>query len=224
MIPLRDSTRSRSFPYVTVILIAVNLYIYFVQFTSTQQGLEELIFNYALIPDRFTQLLQNYNLIGVLHLPLITSFFLHGSWFHVIFNMLYLWIFGDNIEDRLGHIRFLLFYLLAGIAGNLGHILFHATSPIPLVGASGAIAGILGGYIIAFPQARITSLIFIFFFITIREIPAFYFLLFWFLLQVVNGVTSLGIMGNTVAWWAHIGGFLTGLVLMNVFKKKKMVI
>jgi membrane associated rhomboid family serine protease len=134
--------------------------------------------------------------------------------------MLYLWIFGDNIEDRLGHTRFLLFYILAGIAGNLTHIILHSGSPIPLVGASGAIAGVLGAYFITFPRAKITSLFFIVFIIFIREIPAIYFLLFWFILQLVNGLTSLGIMGNTVAWWAHIGGFLVGILLMMLLKKK----
>jgi membrane associated rhomboid family serine protease len=219
MIPLRDSTRSRSFPYVTVAIIIINLYVYFLQFTSNQSGLEQIILNYALIPARFTEQLLTFSLSGLLHLPLVTSVFLHGGWFHVLFNMLYLWIFGDNIEDRLGHIRFFFFYILAGIAGNLAHVLLHLNSPTPLVGASGAIAGVLGAYIITFPRARITSLFFIVFFIFIREIPAIYFLLFWFIIQLVNGLTSLGIMGNTVAWWAHIGGFLAGILLMMLLKK-----
>jgi len=220
MIPLRDSTRSRSFPYVTIAIIIINLFVYFLQFTSNQSGLENIILNYALIPARFTEQLLTYPLTGFLHLPLVTSVFLHGGWFHVLFNMLYLWIFGDNIEDRLGHTRFLLFYILAGIAGNLTHIILHSGSPIPLVGASGAIAGVLGAYFITFPRAKITSLFFIVFIIFIREIPAIYFLLFWFILQLVNGLTSLGIMGNTVAWWAHIGGFLVGILLMMLLKKK----
>lgn len=219
MIPLRDSTRSRSFPYVTIAIIVINLSIYFLQFTSAQAQLEQFILNYALIPARFIEQLNVSSLTGILHYPLVTSTFLHGGWFHVIFNMLYLWIFGDNIEDRLGHTRFFFFYILAGIAGNLAHILIHPTSPIPLVGASGAIAGVLGAYIITFPRANITSLIFVFFFVFIRKIPAIYFLLFWFLLQIANGITSLGIMGNTVAWWAHIGGFLSGILFMVLFRK-----
>lgn len=219
MIPLRDSTRSRSFPYVTVAIIILNLYVYFMQFTSTQGQLEQFILKYSLIPARFTDQLQTSLLSGLLHYPLVTSTFLHGGWFHVLFNMLYLWIFGDNIEDRLGHTRFLIFYLLAGIAGNLAHIIINPDSPIPLVGASGAIAGVLGAYIITFPRANITSLIFVFFFIFIRKIPAIYFLLFWFVLQIANGLTSLGIMGNSVAWWAHIGGFISGIVLMLLLRK-----
>lgn len=220
MLPLRDSTRSHSFPYVTVILIIINIYIYFQQAISSQGELVLFISEYALIPSRFVEQLQDFSPLSLFHLPLITSFFLHGGWFHLLFNMLYLWIFGDNIEDRLGHFRFLLFYLLAGIAGNLGHVLINPSSPIPLVGASGAIAGVLGAYVITFPRSRITSLIFIFFIIMIREIPAIYFLLFWFFMQLLNGVTSLGIMGNSVAWWAHIGGFLAGMVLMILLRKK----
>jgi membrane associated rhomboid family serine protease len=205
---------------ITVALIAINLYVYYLQDTSTQAELGRFISQYALVPARFTEQLRLNPLAVFFHHPLVTSTFLHGSWFHVIFNMLYLWIFADNIEDRLGRPRFILFYLLAGIAGNLAHILLNPGSPIPLVGASGAIAGVLGAYIITFPRARITSLLFIFFFITIRDIPAIYFLLFWFLLQVINGVASLGIMGNNVAYWAHIGGFLSGVVLMLILKKK----
>ena len=156
---------------------------------------------------------------GFLHLPLLTSIFLHGGWFHVLFNMLYLWIFGDNIEDQLGHARFLLFYLLAGIAANLAHVVFFPGSPIPLVGASGAIAGVLGAYIITFPRACITSLIFVVFFVTVRKIPAVYFLIFWFVLQLANALMSLGLMGNSVAWWAHTGGFVAGILLMLLFRK-----
>ncbi|MDX9871547.1 MAG: rhomboid family intramembrane serine protease [Clostridia bacterium] len=220
MIPLRDSTRSCSFPYVTVAIIILNLYIYFVQFTSNPNALEQLIIHYALIPARFAEGLQAYSWAGFLHSPLVTATFLHGSWFHVLFNMLYLWIFGDNIEDRLGHVRFLLFYLLAGVAGNIAHILLNFDSPIPLVGASGAIAGVLGAYFITFPRSKITTLFFVFFFIFVRPIPAIFFLFFWFVLQLANGLGSIGIMGETTAWWAHIGGFLAGIGLMLLLRKR----
>lgn len=220
MIPLRDSTRSRSKPYVTIAIIIINLYIFFIQSLSSQAQLQGIITNYALVPAWFTEQFQELSWAGLFYPPLVTSTFLHGSWFHVLSNMLYLWIFGDNVEDRLGHIRFIFFYLLAGIAGNLAHIFFFANSTVPLVGASGAIAGILGAYFITFPKARITSLIFILFFITIYDIPAFYFLLFWFVLQVVNGIASSGSMGDAVAWWAHIGGFVMGIILMPLLKKK----
>lgn len=221
MIPLRDSTRSRSFPLITISLIIINLYIFLRQYTSTQFELERIILNYAFTPIHLTERLQVLSWPGLLHLPLITSIFLHGSWFHVIFNMLYLWIFGDNVEDKLGPGRFLLFYLATGILANLAHALTDPLSPIPLIGASGAVAGVLGAYFITFPRARITSLIFIFFFVTIRDIPAVFFLLVWFLMQVFNGISSLGIMGNTVAWWAHIGGFLAGILLMTLLRKNK---
>ncbi len=221
MIPLRDSTRSRHFPIITIALIVLNLYIFFRQSISSQAELTSIISNYALIPAYLTANLKAYSLFGILHPPLITSTFLHGSWFHVLFNMLYLWIFGDNIEDKLGPVRFLIFYLLSGIAGNLTHVFIDPVSPIPLVGASGAIAGLLGAYIITFPKARVTSLFFVLFFFFIRDIPAIYFILFWFILQVINGVSSLGIMGNTTAWWAHIGGFLCGILLMIILRKRE---
>lgn len=219
MIPLRDSTCSRRYPLVTIALIIINIYIYVQQFISTPPAFEQIILNYSLIPALFTDRIQELSFFGLLYPPLVTSFFLHGSWFHVLSNMLYLWIFGDNIEDKLGRVRFIIFYLLAGILANLAHILTDPNSPIPLVGASGAIAGILGAYFITFPRARITSLIFIFFFITVREIPAVFFLFFWFIIQVLNGINSLGGMGSNVAWWAHIGGFLTGIILMKLLKK-----
>lgn len=221
MIPLRDSTRSRSFPWLTIIIIFLNLYIFFRQTILSGPELEQFILRYALVPAHLTAQFQEFSWLGLFSPPLFTSFFLHGSWFHVIFNMLYLWIFGDNIEDKLGKARFLVFYVLAGVLANLAHVLIDPTSPIPLVGASGAIAGVLGAYAITFPRARITSIIFVLFFFTIRDIPAVYFLLFWFVVQVFNGVTSLGLMGNTVAWWAHIGGFLSGIILMLLLKKRQ---
>ena len=220
MIPLRDSTRSRSIPIVTVILIILNLYIFFRQSIMTDPQLERFFIQYGLIPVLFTERLQDYSWFGVLYAPLVTSFFLHGSWFHVLFNMLYLWIFGDNIEDRLGHFRFILFYFLSGILANAAHFLTDINSPIPLVGASGAIAGVLGAYFITFPRARITSLIFVFIFFTIREIPAIVFLLFWFAINLFQGLSSSGSLSNT-AWWAHIGGFLAGMFLMILLKKKE---
>lgn len=220
MIPLRDSTRSRSFPIITVLLIIVNLYIYFQQAAMMLVQEDLFLRQYALVPAFLTERLQSSFWSAVLYPPLVTSLFLHGGWFHVIFNMLYLWIFGDNIEDNLGHVRFLVFYLLCGIIANLSHVLIDPLSPVPLVGASGAIAGVLGAYIITFPRSRITSLLVIFIFITIRDIPAVYFLLFWFILQLFNGLTSIGLMSNSVAWWAHIGGFLSGMILMLIMKKK----
>lgn len=220
MIPLRDSTRSRNFPLVTVILIALNFYIYFQQATSSPWQMEQLILTYGFTPALLTERVQAFSFLGFFYLPLLTATFLHGSWFHVISNMLYLWIFGDNIEDRLGHLRFLFFYLFTGIAANLIYYVTAVNSPIPLVGASGAIAGILGAYFITFPKAKITTLFFIFIFIFLREIPAVFFLLLWFIIQIFNGVINAGTTGSSVAWWAHIGGFITGFILMPFLKKK----
>lgn len=221
MIPLRDSTRSRTYPVLTISIIILNLYIFLRQSMFSPYELEQFILNYALIPAHFIERIQDLSVFGLLYPPLVTSTFLHGSWFHVIFNMLYLWIFGDNIEDKLGKTRFLLFYFLTGIAANLAQVLSDPLSPIPLVGASGAIAGVLGAYFITFPKARITSIIFVFFFFFIREIPAVFFLLIWFATQVLNGITSIGIMGNTVAWWAHIGGFIAGIIFMKILTPKE---
>jgi len=220
MIPLRDSARSRTFPVVTVALIVLNLYIFFRQATLPYNQLEQLILNYGLIPALLTKQLQDLSIAGLFYTPLVTSIFLHGSWFHVLFNMLYLWVFGDNIEDRLGHFRFLLFYLLSGLLANITHFLTDIYSPIPLVGASGAIAGVLGAYFITFPRAQITSLIFIFIFFTIREIPALIFLFFWFAVNLLQGLSPTGAMSST-AWWAHIGGFVAGMFLMILLRKKK---
>ena len=133
--------------------------------------------------------------------------------------MLYLWIFGDNIEDKLGHFRFLLFYLFTGIIANLIYYLTAINSPLPLVGASGAIAGILGAYFITFPRAKITTLFFVFIFVFLRQIPAVFFLFVWFVLQVINGI---GTMNSPIAWWAHIGGFISGFILMPFLKKHRL--
>ncbi len=221
MIPLRDNTRSGSFPIITISLIILNLFIFFQQSISSPLESEQLILHYAFIPSVLTEKIQVLSLLGFLHLPLVTAIFLHGTWFHVIFNMLYLWIFGDNIEDRLGHLRFLLFYLFIGIGANLIYFLTAANSNIPLVGASGAIAGLLGAYIVTFPKAKITTLIFIFIFVLIRKIPAVYFLLFWFMIQIFNGITNAGLTDSSVAWWAHIGGFLLGALLMPLLTEKE---
>lgn len=219
MIPLRDSTRSRTFPFFTVILIILNLYIFLRQSIMTDLQFERYILQYGLIPALLTERVQEFSWPGLLYAPIVTSFFLHGSWFHVLFNMLYLWIFGDNIEDRLGHFRFLLFYVLSGILANAAHFLTDVNSLSPLIGASGAIAGVLGAYFITFPKAKVTSLIFVFIFFTIRQIPAVFFLLFWFAINLLQGLSSDSALSGT-AWWAHIGGFVAGILLMLLLRRK----
>jgi membrane associated rhomboid family serine protease len=147
--------------------------------------------------------------------------FLHGGWFHLGGNMLYLWIFGDNIEDRMGHVGFLIFYVISGIAAVMTHILLDPNSSVPLVGASGAIAGVLGAYLVLFPRARILSLIPFGFFSRFVHVPAIYFLPIWFVLQLISGLGSM-VAGQAegIAWWAHVGGFVAGMVLAFVFARR----
>jgi membrane associated rhomboid family serine protease len=153
-------------------------------------------------------------------LPLFTSMFLHGGWLHFLGNMLYLYIFGVNVEDRLGHVRYLFFFILCGMLAAGVHLITNQGSRLPTIGSSGAIAGVMGAYFFLFPYARVVTLIFIFFFIDIVEIPAFFFLAFWFLLQFFSGTVSFGTqdaLSGGVAWWAHIGGFVAGIVLLLIF-------
>ncbi len=151
-------------------------------------------------------------------LPLVTYQFLHGGWLHLIGNMLYLWVFGDNIEDRVGHFKYLLFYLLTGALAGLIQVFFQPGSGVPIIGASGAVAGVLGAYLVSCPRARVLALVPFFFWIPV-EVPAVTFLGFWFILQVFSGIASIG-AEVAVAWWAHIGGFLAGMLLINYFGKR----
>lgn len=148
--------------------------------------------------------------------------FLHGGWFHLLGNMLYLWIFGDNVEDRMGHIRYVLFYLISGYTATLTHVYFMPESDVPMVGASGAIAGVLGAYLIMFPKARVLTLLPIGIFISIIRIPALLFLGLWFLLQVINQTAVASADAQSVAWWAHIGGFAAGMILVRFFRQKNV--
>jgi membrane associated rhomboid family serine protease len=216
MIPLRDNNPRRIVPIVTYSLIALNALAFFWQL-SLGPNLERALFEIAFIPARYwlpgNWIFDLYT-IGV-------SMFLHGSLMHIGSNMLYLFIFGDNIEDRLGHGRYLLFYLLCGLLATLAHAVFSPASRLPAIGASGAIAGVLGAYLILFPHARVMTLLPIFVFITVRELPAIVILGLWFVLQLFSGVGSLGVrdaqdMGG-VAYFAHIGGFVSGMLLIALF-------
>lgn len=221
MIPLRDKNPTKHFPIVNILLIAINIFAFVYQLTLGPQ-LEEFLFHYGLIPNTIAQTIRQGALNPLAFLAFFTSLFLHGGWLHLGGNMLYLWIFGDNVEDKLGHIRYLVFYLLCGIAASALHVYIQPHSAVPTIGASGAISGVLGAYIVMFPRARVLTLIPIFIFIQIAEIPAYFLLGFWFVLQFFNGVLSLGYetagMGG-VAWWAHIGGFVCGLILVLPFRK-----
>jgi membrane associated rhomboid family serine protease len=215
MIPLRDLNPTRTTPFVNYLIIAVNI-LMFMWELSFGPNLERALFNVAFIPARFWTpgyLVPNLFTIFI-------SMFLHGGLLHIASNMLYLWIFGDNIEDRLGHGRYLLFYLLCGFGATMSHAFFNAGSRVPAIGASGAIAGVLGAYLILFPTARVTTLIPIFVFITIRELPAVFILGLWFVLQLFSGVGSLSVVAQEqtggVAYFAHIGGFVLGMILVKV--------
>jgi membrane associated rhomboid family serine protease len=196
-------------------LIALTLVIYLWEATLSQKELMQVAYNYAIIPIELNLRIPNsFSEIAAWY-PLITSVFLHSGWMHVLGNMLYLWVFGDNVEDRLGHGRYLLFYLTAGIIGGMAQVLAEPALTIPVLGASGAVAGVLGAYVISYPRARVEALLPPFFIVRIR---ALVFILFWFGLQLLNGVASLAGNLNQVAWWAHIGGFLGGIGLLFLLK------
>jgi rhomboid family protein len=215
LIPLRDLLPSRRRPVVTVALIAVNLLVFFYELTLGP-ALPRFLMQAAFVPARAFMGPVSVGHLGGEGLSVLLSMFLHGGWMHVGGNMLYLWIFGDNIEDRLGHARFLLFYLLCGYAASFAHAFFNAGSTVPAIGASGAIAGVLGAYLVLHPGARIVSLVFLGFFFTTIEVPAIVFLPIWFLIQFFSGLASLGGPedGGGVAWFAHIGGFVAGPLLL----------
>ena len=219
MIPLRDSARSRTFPVVNVSLIVLNFLVFFKEISLSNQALNQLTFTYGLIPSRtLAQLATEASLLALT--PFITAMFLHANWLHIIGNMLYLWIFGDNVEDQVGHLPYLFFYILVGVAGSIVYCLANPGSQVPLIGASGAIAGILGAYFVSYPKAKVLTLLPLVFFITIVEIPAIWFLLFWFVMQLFNSFAA-SLAADSVAWWAHIGGFVTGAVLIKLFSRQE---
>lgn len=174
------------------------------------------VFNFGVIPRNVIGLVEGQVAFVPAVFPLFTAMFLHGGWFHLIGNMLYLWIFGDNVEDRLGRGKFLLLYLATGILGSLAQVWANPLAAEPVIGASGAIAGVLGAYFISYPRAKVLTLLPILFFFTFVEIPAFVFLFIWFISQSLSGFASLGVPGNPVAWWAHIGGFVAGFAGMII--------
>jgi len=218
VIPLKDDIPSSRLPVVTVGLILVNSLIYFYLWSLGAEGYEKALFKWGAIPFELTHGMElNPEIAFPIPLSLFTSMFLHGGFLHLAGNMLYLWIFGDNVEDRLGHVRFFVFYILSGLAASLLFILTSPKSQIPMVGASGAIAGVLGAYIITFPKARISTLIFFGFFIRVVSVPALLVLGFWFILQLFYALPSIGSTSGGVAFFAHVGGFLAGIVLIRLF-------
>jgi membrane associated rhomboid family serine protease len=216
MIPLRDNNPRRTVPVVNIILILVNVMMFFWE-VSLGPDLEGALSAVAFVPARFWY--APFALPNLLSIAL--SMFLHGGFLHLGGNMLYLWIFGDNVEDTLGHGKYLFFYIACGFVATLAHAIVNPSSVVPSIGASGAIAGVLGAYLVLFPRTRVLTLIPIFFFITIREIPAIVVLGLWFVLQLFVGVGSLGVQdagAGGVAYFAHIGGFAFGMVLVLLLR------
>lgn len=221
MVPLRDENPISITPYVTYALIVINILVFLYEITLDSSQLSQFFQSYAVVPKQLTASFQGVTVNPYFPewLTLITSQFLHGGFLHVGGNMLYLWIFGNNVEEELGSIRFLIFYLACGVLASLTQWYFSPDSTIPSLGASGAIAGVMGAYILRFPQARILTLIPLGFFITTLRIPAIFFLGFWFFQQALYGVASLqtqmnvGMESGGIAYWAHAGGFVFGFLL-----------
>jgi membrane associated rhomboid family serine protease len=212
MIPLRDVIPSRTTPFVTVTILIANIVAFLYESSLSPRALEAFLATYGVIPAAFAWP------------DVVTSMFLHGGWIHLLGNMLSLWIFGDNVEDRLGHGRFVVFYLFTGALATLAHVWADPASPVPTIGASGAIAGVMGGYFVLYPRSRVITLLPIFVFIQIVEVPAVVFLGLWFFLQLVSGVGSslaatTGEAVGGVAFWAHIGGFVVGAVLVTLLAR-----
>ena len=210
MIPLRDIIPSRTTPVVTIALIAINVLVFLYEI-SLGRAVDAFTLYWGLVPAAFSWV------------TVLTSMFLHGGFMHVAGNMLYLWIFGDNVEDRMGHGRFLVFYLLCGVAAALAQTITQPDSVVPMVGASGAIAGVMGAYFVLYPKSRIVTLIPLFFFFQVIEVPAILFLGIWFIMQFISGLGSIvtvaaGSAGG-IAFWAHVAGFVAGISGVVVFRR-----
>lgn len=214
MFPLRDENPSHTFPFVTIVLILANILVFLYEMSAGEAFINEM----AVLP---IEIVQNRNLYGSQaispYLSLLTSMFLHAGWAHLIGNMWFLWIFGDNIEDSIGHFKFLIFYLATGVMAGLTHVVFNADSTIPTIGASGAISGVLGAYMVLHPKVRIKTLIALGFYFNVVHVPAIFFLAIWFLMQFLGGFQG----GGGVAYGAHVGGFVAGVVLIFLFSPKR---
>lgn len=224
MIPLHDDNPTEITPVVTVTFIAACVLVFFYQTSLGQGPGQDFVFQYGAIPAI---------LFGQAELPpgmvaipgfatLLSSMFLHGGWIHLIGNMLYLWIFGNNIEDVMGHVRFVVFYVVCGIVAALSHAMTDPSSTIPMVGASGAISGVLGAYLLLFPRARVMVLIPFGIFTRMMYVPAGFVLGLWFVMQILSGATTLGAKGGGVAFFAHVGGFVAGMLLIGFFKRSNV--
>ena len=200
MFPVSDVIPSRTTPVVTIAIIILNAIAFLFELTLSERELEQFVQAFGVVPADFSWL------------AVLSSMFLHGGWLHFLGNMLYLWIFGDNVEDRLGHLRYLMFYLFCGAIAALGQSITNPYSAVPMIGASGAIAGVMGAYFVLYPHSRVLTAVFIFFYLDLVEIPAIFFLGIWFFMQLFSGVGSIGAdaASGGVAFWAHVGGFVAG--------------
>ena len=216
-IPLKDNNPSRSYPVVNITLLFANVVVFLYQLALPPYDQKLFILSNATIPARIPAFLDGHVGFEAAFLPLITSMFLHSGFLHLAGNMLFLWIFGDNVEDTFGHLPYLFFYLVCGLGAGLLHVLFNLGSTIPALGASGAISGVMGAYMVLYPRERILTLVFIF----VVPIPAVFILGYWFLLQFLAGIDALGTSAKGgVAVWAHVGGFLLGVLLTQVARRR----
>ncbi len=215
MIPIRDTIPSRNYPVVTTAIIGINVLVYLMQLSQGGGG-DRFVYIFGLVPARYSDpRLSHYFTTGQQLFSLFSFMFLHGGFWHLLGNMWSLWIFGDNVEDRLGPLRYLVFYLACGLASGLSHLILNTGSNVPTIGASGAIAGVMGAYFILYPRAKVLTLVPIIFIPLFFEIPAYFFLGFWFLLQFLNATAGHGTAGG-IAWWAHIGGFIFGIIFLKL--------
>jgi membrane associated rhomboid family serine protease len=225
MFPIRDDQPRYSTPFVNYFIIGLNTVVFLFELSVQMQGrraLDALVFQFGVVPQHFERALAGsaaYSIPTTL-LTILTSMFLHGGWLHIIFNMWFLWIFGDNIEDYLGHFTYLIFYLLCGTTAALTQVALAPNSTIPTIGASGAIAGVMGAYVLLYPRAKVLTLVILIVFFTFWWIPAWVFLGYWFLLQFFSASITVHQASGGVAFGAHVGGFLTGLILIKVFPRR----
>ena len=219
MIPYKDDNPTSTTPFVTVGIIALNILVFLYEVVSPS-GMEKFVYSYGAIPDYIL----TFEKVQPIHpaLTIFSAMFMHGGVFHIAGNMLYLWIFGNNIEDKLGHIRFIFFYIFCGIISAYANALTDPQSHIPMIGASGAISGVLGAYLLLFPRAMVHTLVFLGFFVTVIKIPALIVIGFWAIIQLINGLVSTGLAREGgIAWFAHIGGFLSGLLTIKLWQPKR---
>jgi membrane associated rhomboid family serine protease len=228
MIPVRDDQPRFSTPYVTYFLIAINVLIFLYELTLSGRALRLLEYQFGLVPAAVAEGLAGQSGLGIpaALLPLFTSMFLHGGWLHVLGNVWVLWIFGDNIEDYLGHFPYIVFYLLCGIGAGICHLFFNWGSPIPTVGASGAIAGVMGAYLLLYPKARVVTIVPLIVFFTFWNLPAWVVLGYWFIIQLFSGAASSVVQAQQgtaggIAFWAHVGGFLLGMLLIKILPERR---